>query len=183
MEGSMRRRVLAAVAVAPLLLALGPSTARADCTMPPPIAEAVKTADIVFVGTVAATTNRSSWASVEVTEVWRGPDQPRAVVVRGGPPGNAATSVDRAFETGVTYLFFPYVDSEQGLADNSCTSTTPWTEELAALRPADARPPIGAEAEAGGFDPAGVLVPLGVAVIVGGALFLAGLAARGRRAD
>ncbi len=178
----MRRLVLAALAVASLLLA-APSIALADCAMPPPIEEAVKTADIVFVGTVAATTNRNSWASVEVTEVWRGPDQPRAVVVRGGPPGNAATSVDRAFETGVTYLFFPFADSEIGLADNSCTSTTPWTEELAALRPADSRAPIGAEAQAGGFDAAGVLVPLGVAIIVGGALLLAGLAARGRRAD
>jgi hypothetical protein len=183
MEGSMRRLVLAVAAAAPLLLALSPAIALADCMMPPPIEEAVKLADIVFVGTVARTSNRNSWANVEVTEVWRGPDQPRAVVVKGGPPGNAATSVDRAFETGVTYLFFPYEDPDLGLADNSCTSTTPWTEDLDALRPAVTRTPIGAEPEAGGFDVGGVLVPLGVAVIVGGALFLAGLAARGRRAD
>jgi len=179
----MRRLVLAAVVAWPLLLGFGPALALADCMMPPPIEEAATTADIVFVGTVAQTTNRNSWANVEVTEVWRGPDQPRAVVVKGGPPGNAATSVDRAFETGVTYLFFPYADPELGLADNSCSSTTPWTEDLDALRPAVTREPIGAEPEAGGFDLGGILVPLGVAVIVGGALFLAGLAARGRRAD
>ena len=179
----MRRLVLAAVVAWPLLLGFGPALALADCMMPPPIEEAATTADIVFVGTVAQTMNRNSWANVEVTEVWRGPDQPRAVVVKGGPPGNAATSVDRAFETGVTYLFFPYADPELGLADNSCSSTTPWTEDLDALRPAVTREPIGAEPEAGGFDLGGILVPLGVAVIVGGALFLAGLAARGRRAD
>jgi hypothetical protein len=179
----MRRLVLAVIAAGPLLLPLAPASALADCMMPPPIEEAVKTADIVFVGRVAGTANRNSWADVEVAEVWRGPDQPRAVVIKGGPPGNAATSVDRAFETGVMYLFFPYEDPELGLADNSCTSTTPWTEDLEALRPAVTRTPIGAAPETGGFDLGGVLVPLGVAVIVGGALFLAGLAARGRRAD
>ena len=170
------------ILAAPLALLFSPPVI-GDCTMPPPIEEAVKTADIVFVGTVAQTANRSSWANVEVTEVWRGPDQPRAVVVKGGPEGNAATSVDRVFEPGVTYLFFPYAETGVGLADNSCTSTTPWTEDLAALRPADSRAPIGADPEAGGFDLGGVLVPIGVAVIVGGALFLAGLAARGRSAD
>ncbi len=179
----MRRLVLAAVLSGPLLLALGPAVALADCMLPPPIEEAVKTADIVFVGTVAQTTNRDSWASVEVTEVWRGPDQPLAVVVRGGPPGNAATSVDRTFEAGVTYLFFPYLEPDVGLADNSCTSTTRWTDELAALRPADSRAPIGADPDAGGFDFGAFLVPLGVALVVGGALLLAGLAARGRGAD
>jgi len=179
----MRRLVLAAVAAAPLLLGFSPPIALADCMMPPPLEEAVKTADIVFVGTVAQTTNRNSWASVEVTEVWRGPDQPRAVTVKGGPEGNAATSVDRAFEPGVTYLFFPYAEAGVGLADNSCTSTTPWTEAMVALRPTDIRQPIGADPEAGGFDPGGLLLPIGVAVIVGGALFLGGLAARGRRAD
>jgi hypothetical protein len=183
MEGSMRRLILAAVAAAPLLLAFAPAMALGSCMMPAPIEEAVKTADIVFVGTVTETANRSSWASVEVTEVWRGPDQPRAVVVKGGPEGNAATSVDRTFEAGVTYLFFPYAETGVGLADNSCTSTTPWTEDLDALRPANSRAPIGAEPEAGGFDLAGVLVPFGIAVIVGAALLLAGLAARGRSSD
>ncbi len=179
----MLRLLLSVIAAVPLLLALAPAIALASCRMPPPIAEAVKTADIVFVGTVAQTTNRNSWASVEVTEVWRGPDQPRAVVVKGGPAGNAATSVDRTFEPGVTYLFFPYAETGVGLADNSCTSTTPWTEAMVALRPTDVRQPIGADPEAGGFDPGGLLLPIGVAVIVGGALFLGGLAARGRRAD
>lgn len=154
-----------------------------DCMMPPPIAEAVQAADIVFVGTVAQTTNRNTWASVDVTEVWRGPDLPTAVIVRGGPGGNAASSIDRAFEPGVTYLFFPYADPELGLADNSCTSTTPWSEELAELRPADARQPTGGGTAEGGFDPAGLLVPIGVALLVGGALIAAGLIARGRTSD
>jgi hypothetical protein len=162
---------------------VSPATALADCMMPPPIGEAVKNAEILFVGTVEQTSNRNSWASVSVAEVWRGPDQPQGVVVRGGPAGNAATSVDRVFEPGVTYLFFPYADAELGLADNSCTSTTPWSEELAALRPVDARPPIGGGTAEAGFDLGGVLVPIGVAVLLGGALIVAGLIARGRTAD
>ena len=164
-----------------LLLAIAPGVALADCMMPPAVEEAVQTAEIVFVGTVTATTNRNSWASVEVHEVWRGPDQPSAVVIKGGPGGNAATSVDRAFEPGVRYLFFPYVDPEIGLADNSCTSTQPWTEAMVALRPADARAPTGASPTESGFDAAGLLVPLGVAVLVGAVLLVVGLLARGRQ--
>lgn len=179
----MLRLLISAVAAVPLLLAFAPATALGSCAMAPNLEESVQTADMVFVGTVTETSNRNSWASVQVEEVWRGPDQERNVVVKGGPPGNAATSVDRSFEAGVRYLFFPSVDPALGLADNSCSSTTPWTEAMVALRPADAREPIGAEPEAAGFDLGGLLVPIGVAVFVGGALFLAGLVARGRRAD
>lgn len=179
----MLRLLISAVAAVPLLLAFAPATALGSCMPPPPLEEAVKTADVVFVGVVTATSNQNFWASVQVEEVWRGPDQPRGVVVRGGTGGNAMTSIDRSFEPGVTYLFFPSVDPALGLADNSCSSTTPWTEAMVALRPADAREPIGAEPEAAGFDLGGLLVPIGVAVFVGGALFLAGLVARGRRAD
>jgi hypothetical protein len=165
-----------------MLGALGsPPVVMADCQMPPAIEEAVETADIVFVGTVTQTSNRNSWASVEVEEVWKGPDQPAAVVVKGGPGGNSATSVDRAFEPGLRYVFFPYVDPTLGLADNSCTSTTQWSTELEALRPADFRQPIGAAPAEPGFDLGGLLGPLAVAVLVGGVRLGAGLLARGRQ--
>jgi hypothetical protein len=167
--------------LATLALLASPATTLADCMMPPPIEDAVKSAEIAFVGTVTTTSNRNSWASVQVEEVWRGPDQPVTVVIKGGPGGNAATSVDRAFEPGVKYLFFPYADPTLGLADNSCSSTTPWAEAMVALRPADVREPIGADPAPSGFDVSGLLLPLGAAVIVAGALLLAGLAARGRQ--
>lgn len=173
----------AAFAALPLLVQLAaPSAARADCMPPPPIEDAVKSAEIVFVGTVAATSNRSSWASVTVEEVWRGPDQAAQVLVKGGPGGNAATSVDRSFEVGVKYLFFPYADAG-GLADNSCTSTTRWTADLAALRPADARAPVGATSGGGGIDVGGLVAPLAVTLLVAGTLLVVGLAVRSRRSD
>jgi hypothetical protein len=173
-------RVLATVAA--LAFVLPPSVALADCMAPPSVQEAVETADIVFLGTVTQTSNHDSWAAVAVDEVWRGPDQPATVVVRGGPAGNMATSVDRAYKADVTYLFFPYADETGALADNSCTNTVEWSVDLAPLRPEGAREPIGATQPEEGFDVGGLVAPLGVAVLVGGALLLAGLAARGRNA-
>lgn len=171
-------RVLAAAAT--LAFALPPTTALADCMMPPPVEQAAQTGEIVFVGTVAETSNHNSWASVQVEEVWRGPDQPAAVIVKGGPEGNMATSVDRFFEVGMKYLFFPYADEAGGLADNSCTNTVQWSADLAQLRPADARQPLSAPETEVGFDVGGLIGPLGVAILVGGVLLVAGLLARGR---
>jgi hypothetical protein len=185
-------RLVPALAAIVVLLAM-PGAALADCAMPPDIKTAATSADIVFVGSVTATANRNSWATVAVEEVWRGPDQPAEVVIMGGPAGNAATSVDRTFEVGVKYLFFPYVSdlgneggagrlagAESGLADNSCTSTTPWSAGLLELRPSDARAPIGAAAESG-FDFGGLLGPVVAAVVVAVVLLGVGLLARGRQ--
>jgi hypothetical protein len=173
-------RVLAAAAT--LAFAIPPSAALADCMLPPPVEQAAQTAEMVFVGTVAETSNHNSWASVQVEEVWRGPDQPPAVIVKGGPEGNMATSVDRFFEVGVKYLFFPYANDAGELADNSCTNTVQWSADLASLRPADARQPLGATEAESGFDVVGLIAPLGVAILVGGVLLVAGLLARGRSA-
>jgi hypothetical protein len=174
-------RLLRFLPVLAVLVLLGtPATALADCIEPPRIEEAARSAEIVFVGTVTSTSNRDSWASVEVEEIWRGPDQPANVLVKGGPGGISATSVDRTFQAGAKYLFFPYVDGET-LVDNSCTSTTPWSEDLLALRPAEARPPLGATEGASGFDFGAIVAPLGVALVVAAVLLLVGLAARGRQ--
>lgn len=173
-------RVLAALAA--LAFVLPPSAALADCMMPAPVEQAAQTAELVFVGTVAETSNHNSWASVQVEEVWRGPDQPAAVIVKGGPAGNMATSVDRFFEVGVKYLFFPYADESGGLADNSCTNTVQWSADLAQLRPADARQALAPTETEAGLDVGGLIAPLGVAILVGGVLLLAGLLARGRTA-
>jgi hypothetical protein len=171
-----------AASVAALALVLTPSAALADCMMPPPVQEAAQSAEIVFVGTVVETTNRNSWASVTVDEVWRGPDQLAQVVVKGGPGGNAVSSVDRSFQAGTKYLFFPYLDETGNLADNACTNTVEWSADLAQLRPADARQPLGATPTGNGFDVGGLVAPLGVAILVGGVLLIIGLVARGRSA-
>ena len=147
---------------------------------PPPIEQALSKAEIVFVGTVTSTSNRDSWATVQIEEVWKGPDQPVSVLVKGGPGGDSATSVDRTFQVGVKYLFLPYLDGAT-LADNSCTSTTPWSDGLAALRPAAARAPLSATAGESGFDLGGAIAPLGVALLVAGVLLVVGLLARSRQ--
>lgn len=168
---------LAALAVLGTLAA--PSATLASCVQPPSIQDAARSAEIVFVGTVVETANRNTWATVQVEEIWRGPDQPTTIVIRGGPGGNAASSVDRTFEVGVRYLFFPYADETGGLADNSCTSTTQWSADLAALRPGDVRAPA-ATPPANGFDVMSIAVPAGMALLVAGLLLGVGLLARGR---
>lgn len=163
------------------LFAAGPGAVLADCAEPPDIKMAVATADIVFVGTVSDVTNNGRWAEVKVGAVWRGPDQPATLLIRGGPEGNAASSVDRSFVAGVTYLFVPYLDaSTKTLSDNICTSTTEWRAELDGLRPSDARPPTGSTPAEAGFD-LSPLLPVGVAVIVFVVLLGIGLLARGRQ--
>lgn len=171
-------RLLPALAVFALLGT--PPTALASCRQPPSMEEAMKSAEIVFVGTVTSTANSDTWATVAIEEIWKGPDQPASVLIKGGPGGNSATSVDRSFQAGARYLFFPSLDGAT-LADNSCTSTTPWSEDLLALRPSDARPALpGTEGEAG-FDVMGLVAPLGVALIVAAGLLVFGLLARGRQ--
>lgn len=182
----MLYRVRSLLALAPISLALllaSPGAALADCLPPPPLEQAVQTADVVFVGTVTETANRNTWASVAVEEVWRGPDQPMSVVIKGGPGGNAATSVDRTFEVGVKYLFFPYVDPQAGLSDNSCTNTQPWTEAMVALRPAEPRAPIGETNAPGGqgIDLGGFVGPVVLVVVVFVVMLGIGLLARGRQ--
>jgi len=163
-----------------LALLGSPARALASCLQPPPIEAAVNSAEILFVGTVTATSNRDSWATVQIEEIWKGPDQPASVLVKGGPGGNAATSVDRTFQVGVKYVFFPYLDGAT-LADNACTSTTPWSDGLLGLRPSDARTPLVPTGGESGFDFGGLIAPLGVALAVAAVLLLVGLAARGRQ--
>ena len=179
-----RTAALSLLATAALVL---PSSALADCAERPPIDQVLATADIVFVGTVTATTNQDRRATVTVEEVWRGPDLPVSLTVIGGPDANSATSIDRTFQIGVKYLFFPYQDADIGfhpgaleLVDNSCSLTTPWTADLALHRPAVTRPPVAIES---GSVLGGLVGPVVAALVVAAALLGIGLVARGRHAD
>ena len=101
-----RRFRLVAAALLTLAGLAAPAGASASCAIPPGGADDLwKSADAVFVGTVTAIANNARWATVRVEEVWQGPDQPAEVVVRGGPEGNTATSVDRSYTVGIRYLF------------------------------------------------------------------------------
>jgi len=141
----VRTRVLLTVLVAGLLASAGIATLRPGAVLgscagvPQPPEEAVLFGDVVFVGTVLRTENQGRWATVRVEERWSGArDLPETVEVRGGPEPGTASSVDRTFQPG-RYLFIV----RQGggfLVDDACSSTTPWTEELGSLRPADVTP-------------------------------------------
>lgn len=150
--------------------------------MPPRVDDAVKDADIVFVGTVTSVANAGRWAMVTVEEVWKGPDLAPIVEVRGGPEGNTATSVDRSFTAGTRYLFLPFI-AEGVLQDSACSSTAEFTADLVRLRPATARPPVSATPQpdaADRFDPASLFVPAALVVGAGALVFGAALAVRRR---
>lgn len=183
-RGSLLRLVGLVPAFAALVVLSAPGTTLASCVAPPDVKAAVTSADIVFVGTVVATSTASSPAKVAVEEVWRGPNQPAEVLIRVGSVGNTATSVDRTVQVGEKYLFVPYLGADGILSDNDCSSTTLWFPDLAGLRPADARAPIGgATAAETGFDFSGILGPIVVAVIVAGVLLVVGRLARSRQAS
>jgi hypothetical protein len=125
-----RLLLLAAVA-----LLLAPATATADCQMAGPPADELPRARVAFVGTATAINGTAT--TFAVAEVWRGELGP-TVQVRGAFDDGSFGEDDRSFEIGTTYLVLPYVDGG-ALRDTICSATTAWTDDLAALRPADAR--------------------------------------------
>ena len=180
---ALRRLHLAAM---PVLLALWlsvPAVASASCAMPIPIEEAIRSAEVVITGTVTATENDGRWATVEVHEIWKGPDLPATVIIRGGPGPGSASSIDRTFTAGARYLFVASLDGQGGLSDNACSATTEMAAADNALRPADFRTPAPADPAPAGVDLGGLVAPIGVALLVAVALLGAGLLARGRQAS
>jgi hypothetical protein len=128
-----------AFAIAALLLAAPVSTvpgAFADCASPVPVENAVRLGPVVFVGTVTFLENDNRWAVVQVDERWLGADElPDSVNVHGGPEEGSSTPVDRRYQTGQQYLFV-VTNEGDSFADDACSGTTPWTADLARLRPA-----------------------------------------------
>ena len=141
----MKRIAIAAfLAVFPATLFAG--TALASCAAPPPMGQAIDDAHAVFVGTVVDTSNGDRWATVRVSEVWRGRVADH-VEVRGGPadppgPVHAASSVDRTYREGETYLFLPFgADGDEVFHDDSCSSTVRYGEGFERFRPRGAAAP------------------------------------------
>jgi hypothetical protein len=120
-----------------LLIMANAMPAAADCNLPPPIAVAVKEADIVFVGVVQALANQDRWAQVRVDEVWRGEVAVPTTEVRGGSNPRTASSIDRTYVLGGRYLFVLSFHGGE-LVDNQCSATTFWDPAMAAHRPAQA---------------------------------------------
>jgi hypothetical protein len=140
----MRRALLLTIlSTSWLLSALG--AAHASCLAPPPIAQVIEDAPVVFVGTVVDFGGDARQAVVEVESVWKGEGVATLVSVDGGFDPNGATSVDRFYEPGIRYLFVP-TSAEAPFMDNACTSTQPITDEIAALQPETAAAPVDGEA-------------------------------------
>lgn len=156
-------RIATLAAVLTLLMAAAP--AAASCAPPIPIAQALSDSDSVFVGTIVGLANADRDATFSVDEVWRGPDLAAQVVARGGPGGNGASSVDRTWQAGAKYLVFASIADGQ-LTDNSCSNTQIWTDDLAALRPSDARPAGDATDDTSPGLPGTLLVVVGVVAAV-----------------
>jgi hypothetical protein len=115
---------------------------QASCAGPPSVRDQVASARLVFVGTVAFTSDRDRVARVKVESIWKGPTLPAFVDVHGSPVSGpfTASSADRTYRSGERDLFVLFSD-RQPLQDNSCSATQPYTAELSALAPADARLP------------------------------------------
>jgi hypothetical protein len=128
-----------------LALAFGVSLARptsvlAACpTAPQPAEDAILFGDVVFVGTVLRSENEGRWPTVRVEERWKGASGlADTVVVRGGPEPGTATATDRTYLPG-RYLFI--VENQNGvLADDACSGSRAWTDELVSLRPPGVTP-------------------------------------------
>jgi hypothetical protein len=126
-------------------LAAESAAAHASCAAQPSVRDQIGAARLVFVGTVVATSDSDRIARVRVESIWKGPDLPAYVDVHGSPVSgqNAASSIDRHYRAGDRDLFVLFSENAP-LQDNSCSATQPYTAELAALAPADARSPAPA---------------------------------------
>jgi hypothetical protein len=133
-------RVLTALFLAAAMIPLDATSALASCAEPPDLETAFADADVVFIGVVVELSNKDRTAVMEVEQVWKGPDLPEVVTVRGGPEDpNVITSVDRTFERG-TYVVFP-VNSAPPFEDNACTLTQRTTPALDVINPSLTEPP------------------------------------------
>lgn len=126
-----------------LLMSAAP--AAASCEVPGPVDQAIAKAQTVFVGTVIGLDFGGRVATFDVAEIWRGTTG-STVVVNGGPSmaelesarrqgTDVATSVDRSYELGTTYLVVSHGREAGMLADNACSATQPFSRALEELRP------------------------------------------------
>jgi hypothetical protein len=138
----MTKGWLAAVVAVYGFLVIGTAGAQASCAMPPSLQEQITAAPLVFVGTVVSTSDDDRVAHVRVESIWKGPTLSAYVDVHGSPVSgfNVHSSVDRMYRAGDRDIFILFSDGWP-YQDNSCSATQPYTAEIAAFAPADARPP------------------------------------------
>ena len=144
------RKLLPVLSLAAALVWTSAAPAAASCVMLGPLADGIREADTVFVGTVDSADETGRVANVIVESVWKG-DADEHVQVQGGPADpQMATSVDRGFDVGTRYLFVPVSGDGQVFTDNICSHTQAWKGKLARHAPDGATPIDG---PAPGVDP------------------------------
>lgn len=155
------------------VLLLSAPVAGASCAPPLAIEDAMEQAPAVFVGTVVTLDHGGRLVGFSVDEVWKGDVEARVVVSGGPTPADleglgfgesVATSVDRHYEEGVTYLVVPFGVEEGVYMDNACSVTQVYDASLDDLRPATAHPPTGA-----GIDDEVMTARIAIGVVVLGA--------------
>lgn len=116
-----------------------PAPATAQCSTPS-TERALQDALTVFVGKVTSTEDSGRIAQVQVLAVWKGPDLPEFVEVRG--TSGSATNVDRRFDVSKTYLVIPENTRAPYLA-SACSATQPFAG-AAGLIPVSYQDEVGA---------------------------------------
>jgi len=183
--------VLFMVALGGFFVVAGP--AAASCAGTPSVLASTARNEPVFVGVVVSTTNRDRWATFAVEEVWSGDVSDTQVVIAGPQPRGGGqfeeNSEQRTYQLSYRYLVFARTESAMfqlkpgEVADDDCTLTTEWTDDLAAQRPATARvvartEPIQIQASAmtdpdkGGSNTGLLIAVVAIVVILGLGLWL-----------
>ena len=142
-------RLLALAVVAGVASAFAAGNVHASCGVPvggePSIGEQLSSAPVVFVGKVVYTSDRNRTARVKVESVWKGPSVPPYVDVHGEAPGSgpfSGSEGDHYYQAGQRYLFAPSNAHPPFVDYGECGSLTqPYSAELAAYEPPDARIP------------------------------------------
>jgi hypothetical protein len=145
---SARRTELAVLPVALLLALLLPAVpaapAAAACGSRPSPAEAMASAQLVFVGTVTATSDTGQTATFSVQEIWKGQNLASQVTVYGAAPVASGQPADvLTWTVGTRYLVFPSATLNGNLVADACTATEVYQSAFDALRPSNAHPPLG----------------------------------------
>ncbi len=131
-EGSVRHqrssgltpRLLAAALLVGAVTFLAPApAAHAACNTVIDQVATVERADSVFVGRVIHVADSSRLATIEVIEIWKGPDLAPQVIVNGSFSGNPQIGAnDRTFMQGSTYLVVPF-GNRSPFFDEACSGT------------------------------------------------------------
>lgn len=172
----------------PLILISSPP-ARAACSNAVDPAAKMADADAVFVGRVTEVSDFGRLATMEVLEIWKGPELPPEVVVNGSFSGSDQIGAsDRTFIAGNTYVVVP-LGSRSPFFDEACsgthlyvpTGTIPARFQKAVGVDAPRMPAAPASGAAASDDgSAGVNLPL-LAGAAAGALLIMWMVARRRK--